>query len=174
MTDATPDISSAQVSEAVPQWQRRIFVSGPRLLTGVLILIAIGINFANVISRYVFDFALYWAEEIMIFLVVWCVFIAAASVAFNGANLKMDLLSARFPSRLRAAVNALVAISTVGLVGFAAWQSMVVVRLFAEGGSVSVTASVPMVIPHSALFIGLVLMVLAVVLRWRAYLNSRF
>ena len=65
-------------------------------------------------------------------------------------------------------------VATVGLVGFAAWQSMVVVRLFTEGGSVSVTASVPMVIPHSALFIGLVLMVLAVVLRWRAYLNGRF
>lgn len=171
MTDA---VNRDESVDAPPTWQRLLFVSGPRMLTGTLILIAIGINFANVISRYLFDFALFWAEEIMIFLVVWCVFIAAATVAFDGANLKMDLLSARFPARLRTAVNALVAIAMIGGVGFAAWQSMIVVMLFVRGGSVSVTASVPMVIPHSALFIGLVLMVLAVVFRLRAYLRNRF
>lgn len=171
MTDA---VNRDESADAPPTWQRYLFVSGPRVLTGALILIAIGINFANVISRYLFDFALFWAEEIMIFLVVWCVFIAAASVAFNGANLKMDLVSARFPPRLRTGVNAIAAATMVGLLGFAAWQSAIVVRLFADGGSVSVTASVPMVIPHSALLIGLVLMVFAVALRWRAYLRNRF
>jgi TRAP-type C4-dicarboxylate transport system permease small subunit len=174
MTDGTPGVSSVQSSVPVPPWQRSVFVTTPRVLTGVLMLIAIGINFANVISRYLFDLALFWAEEIMIFLVVWCVFIAVASVAFNGANLKMDLLSAHFPPRLRTIVNALAAVTTIGLLGFAAWQSTIVVRLFADGGSVSVTASVPMVIPHSALLIGLVLMVFAVGLRWRAYLRNRF
>lgn len=169
------DQSSEETSDQnPPAWQRRVFVTAPRLLTASLILIAIGINFANVISRYMFNFALFWAEEIMIFLIVWCVFIAAATVAFDGANLKMDLLSARFPPRLRSLVNGAAAIASIGLVGFAAWQSMIVVRLFAEGGSVSVTASVPMVIPHSAVFIGLVLMVLAVVFRLRAYLRNRF
>ena len=174
MTDGTPGTQSEHMPGPVPLWQRRIFVTVPRLLTGTLILIAIGINFANVISRYLFDLALFWAEEIMIFLVVWCVFIAAATVAFDGANLKMDLLSARFPPRLRSLVNGVAAIAMIGGLGFAAWQSMIVVKLFAEGGSVSVTASVPMVIPHSALFIGLVLMVLAVVFRLRAYMRNRF
>ena len=174
MTDVSPGEPTEQLSDAVPSWQRNVFVTVPRLVTGALILIAIGINFDNVISRYLFNFALYWAEEIMIFLVVWCVFVAAATVAFNGANLKMDLLSAKFPPGLRKAVNAMTTATMIGLVGFAAWQSMIVVRLFADGGSVSVTASVPMVIPHSALFVGLVLMVLAVVFRWRAYLRSRF
>jgi TRAP-type C4-dicarboxylate transport system permease small subunit len=174
MTDLSPGAPPEQQSDLVPPWQCNVFVRAPRLLTGALILIAIAINFANVISRYLFNFALYWAEEIMIFLVVWCVFVAAATVAFNGANLKMDLLSAKFPPGLRKAVNAVAGLAMVGLVGFAAWQSMLVVRLFADGGSVSVTASVPMVIPHSALFLGLVLMVLAVVVRWRAYLRNRF
>lgn len=174
-TDGTPGNTISQGPEAVPPyWQRALFVNGPRALTAVLILIAIGINFANVISRYLFNFALFWAEEIMVFLVVWCVFAAAATVAFNGANLKMDLLSSRIRSPLREAVNGLMAIAMIGGTGFAAWQSWKVVMLFADGGSVSVTASVPMVIPHSALLIGLLLMVLAVVLRFRAYFRNRF
>ena len=145
----------------------------PRVFTASLILVAIGINFANVVSRYLFDFALFWAEEIMIFIVVWCVFIGAVTVAFNGANLKMDLLSANFPPGWRELVNGAAAAAFVAGGGFAAWQSWKAVMLF-SGGSVSVTASVPMVIPHSALLIGLVLMVLAVLVRLRAYLRNRF
>ena len=157
-----------------PAWQRYLFVTGPRGLTAALILIAISINFANVISRYVFNFALFWAEEIMIFLVVWCVFIGAAAVAFNGANLKMDLLPARFPAGWCTVINGAAAFAFIAGGGFAAWQSAKVVMLFAEGGSVSVTASVPMVIPHAALLIGLVLMVAAAIVRLRAYLRNRF
>lgn len=174
-TDGAPGPDRGQDSGAPPpRWQRYLFVAGPRGLTAVLILIAIAINFANVISRYLFNFALFWAEEIMIFLIVWCIFAASATVAFNGANLKMDLLSSRFPTPLREAVNALLAISMIGGTGFAAWQSWKVVMLFADGGSVSVTASVPMVIPHAALFVGMVLMVLAVIVRLRGYLRNRF
>jgi TRAP-type C4-dicarboxylate transport system permease small subunit len=172
MTKGAPDAPAGELTP--PTWQRLLFVTGPRVLTGALILIAIGINFANVISRYLFDFALFWAEEIMIFLIVWCVFIGAATVAFNGGNLKMDLLSARFTGMWRGALNGAMAVALIGGCGFAAWQSVKVVQLFAEGGSVSVTASVPMVIPHSAVLIGLVLMVLAVILRFRAYLRNRF
>lgn len=170
-----PDTKPGNMPEQEPpRWQRILFVTGPRGFTAGLILIAIAINFANVISRYLFNFALFWAEEIMIFLVVWCVFIGAAAVAFNGANLRMDLLSARFPDSLRGVVNGAAALSFIGCTGFAAWQSWRVVTLFADGGSVSVTASVPMVIPHSALLVGLVLMVLAVLLRLRGYMRNRF
>lgn len=175
MIDGTPENTAGHAPECAPAaWQRKIFVALPRGLTAGLILAAIAINFANVISRYLFNFALFWAEEIMIFLVVWCVFVGAAAVAFNGANLKMDLLSARFPPAPRRAVNGLTALAFIGCTGFAAWQSWKVVTLFAGGATVSVTASVPMIIPHSALLIGLVLMVLAVIVRLRAYMRNRF
>lgn len=170
MTDPTDDPPPS----APPVWQRRLFVSFPRLLTAILILAGIAINFANVVSRYLFDFALYWAEEIMVFVVVWCVFIGAVAVAFNGAHLKMDLLSARLPSPWKEAVNGLTALLFVGCGVFVAVQSWIAIRLFAESGDVSVTASVPMVIPHAALPIGMVAMVLAVLLRFGAYLHNRF
>lgn len=169
----SPPVSPPE-SPKPPAWQRAVFVSGPRVVTAVLILIAIAINFANVVSRYLFDFALFWGEEIMIFIVLWCVFIGAVAVAFDGKHLKMDLLSARFPAPWSTIVNAVTAIALIGCCIFAAVQSWKAVTLFAGAGDVSVTASVPMIIPHSALFIGIVLMVLAVVFRLRAYIHNRF
>lgn len=161
-------------AENPPRWQRLIFAAGPRAVAALLILIGIAINFANVISRYLFDFALFWAEEIMVFLVVWCVFLGAVAVAFNGAHLKMDLISARIPSPWREIVNGAATATLIVCGIFVAVQSWRAVTLFAEAGDVSVTASVPMVIPHVALLVGIVLMVLAVLFRLRAYLRNRF
>lgn len=161
-------------NDAPPLWQRRIFDTWPRLITAWLILIGIGINCANVISRYLFDFALFWAEEIMIFLIVWCVFLGIVAVSYNGAHLKMDLISARIPSPWKEIINGFAAISLLVLGAFVAVQSWTALTLFAHSGDVSVTASVPMVIPHVALLVGVVLMVLAVLFRFRAYLRNRF
>lgn len=157
-----------------PGWQRVLFAQGPRAVAAVLILAGIAINFANVISRYVFDFALFWAEEIMVFLVVWCVFLGIVAVAFNGAHLKMDLVSSRIPSPWKEVINGVTAIALVVCGLFVVVQSWTAIVLFADSGDVSVTASVPMVIPHSALLVGIALMVLAVLIRFSAYLRNRF
>lgn len=146
----------------------------PQFVTAALILVAIAINFANVISRYFFDFALFWAEEVMVFIVVWCVFLGAVAVSFNGDHLKMDLLTGRFPHRLRISVNTLCWLVFVLGGGFVAFQSWRVVSLFAREGGDSVTASIPMFIPQAALLIGIGLMVAAAGLRWRAYIRGRF
>lgn len=158
---------------APPRW-RGLFVSLPRALTATAIIIGVAINFANVIGRYLFDFALFWAEEVMVFIIVWCVFIAAISVTFNGAHLRMDLLSARLAGPWKKIVNGLATATFLACVCFAAYQSWKVVALIGGIGQVSNAAGVPMVVPHLALLVGFVFMVIAVVVRLRAYLTDRF
>ena len=154
--------------------QRTVFVTVPRMLMAVLILVGIAINFANVIARYLFDFALFWAEEIMIFIVVWCVFIGAITVTFNGAHLRMDLVASRMSGRWKAAINGTTAAAFLVLGVFMIPQSFEVVSFLSKADQVSVTAGVPKEIPHSAVLVGFVFMVLAVAVRLRAYLTGRF
>ncbi len=154
--------------------QRTVFVTVPRMLMAVLILAGIAINFANVIARYLFDFAIFWAEEIIIFIVVWCVFIGAITVTFNGAHLRMDLVSAHMPGRWKAAVNGTIAVVFLVLGVFMIPQSFEVISFLSAADQVSVTAGVPKEIPHSAVLVGFVFMVLAVAVRLRAYLTGRF
>ena len=165
---------SKSAADRPPNWQRVVFATGPRAVAAVLILIGIAINFANVVSRYLFNFALFWAEEIMVFLVVWCVFLGVVAVAFQGGHLKMDLVSTRIPSPWKEIINGVTAAALVVCGLFVVVQSWTAITLFAESGDVSVTASVPMVIPHLALLIGIGLMVLAVLVRLRAYLRNVF
>ncbi len=151
-----------------------LFVSLPQLIIGTLILVGIGINFANVVGRYVFKNAIFWAEEIMVFIVIWCVFIGSIAITFNGAHLRMDLLSSRLSSPWKKIINGFVAVVFIAGGIFVVVQSYKVVSLMNRLGQVSVTAGLPVTIPHMALLVGFALMVLAVIVRLRSYFTGKF
>ncbi len=151
-----------------------IFFKVPMAFIGALILIGIAINFSNVVSRHIFQTAIFWAEEILIFIIVWSVFIGAVAVAYRGAHLKMDLVSARIVQPRKTIINGLTIIALILCGIFAVLQSIEVLQLLGKNGQLSVTAEVPMVIPHSAILIGFIFIVLAVIVRWRAYLRGDF
>ncbi len=153
---------------------RFLFVSLPRVTIGSALLVGVAINFVNVITRHFFGFALFWAEEAMVFGIIWSTAVAAIAITFNGDHLRMDLFSARLPSPWRELVNGLAALLFICVGAFVAYQSYAVVSAFARTGMVSVTMALPLTIPHSALLVGLSLMVLAVAVRVRAYIHGRF
>lgn len=153
---------------------RTIFVTVPRALIAALILGGIAINFANVVSRHLFSSAIFWAEEILVFLVIWFVSIAIAAITYQGAHLRMDLLSTRISSPWKEIINAATILCFVGFCALVVFQSFEVVSAFNRTGMVSITASIPLVFPHAALLIGFALMVLAVIFRLRAYLSGKF
>ncbi len=175
MSDDDTKISEpADMDRPESKFGRIIFVAVPRALIAALILGGIAINFANVVSRHIFSSAIFWAEEILVFLVIWFVSIAVAAVTYQGAHLKMDLLSARIPSPWKEIVNAATIVCFVAFCGLVVFQSFDVVSAFNRTGTVSITASVPLVIPHAALFVGFALMVLAVIVRLRSYFTGKF
>src|SRR5262245_19905501 len=84
------------------------FVRIPYYLTGVVFLAATLINIANVVGRYVFSRPIFWAEEVLVFMVIWGVFLSAVSITFSGRHLNMDLFYAKFEGPWRYVVNAVI------------------------------------------------------------------
>lgn len=136
---------------------------------GCVMLAGVLLNLANVIGRYAFSQPIFWAEEVLVALTIWGVFLGAAVVSWRCDHLNMDLFSARVSGHARIVLNALIALTMASVCAFVAWQSFAIVRLFAETEAVSAGAQIPKVIPHSALLIGFSLSALAVVLRWRRW-----
>jgi len=157
-----------------PSVARALFVRLPYLITGALLLVATAINFANVIGRYLFGAAIFWTEEILVFIVIWSVFLAVPAIAYRGDHVSMDLFAARFPPGWRRVVNLAMVVLLVACGTFVVVQSYRVVTLHARMGGVSVAAGVPLSIPHAALLVGFVLTVLAVLARVRAYITGKF
>ena len=150
-----------------------VFVTLPRWVMGVVMLAGVAVCFANVVARYLFGHAFFWAEEVMVFLMIWGVFLGVAAAAYERAHLNMDLFSNSFRGRTAYALNvALVAVLLAACI-FMVVQSWQVVTLFYQGGVRSVSAGVPKWISHSALPVGFALMALAVLVRIRYYLGGR-
>ena len=72
-----------------------LVVTIPRFIIGVAIIAGIAINVGNVIGRFLFLEPIIWAEEIMIYIMVWTVFVGAILVSYEGQHLKMDFFSPR-------------------------------------------------------------------------------
>jgi TRAP-type C4-dicarboxylate transport system permease small subunit len=153
---------------------RFAFATLPRWVLGTLMLLGVAINFANVIGRYAFGHALFWAEEMMVFITIWGVFIGLAAITYDGDHLNMDLFSSAIRGPWRFVVNGFVAAAMIACCVFVVLQSYQVVTLFAQTNQVSVAAGVPKAIPHAALLTGFALAALAVVVRIRSYLTGKF
>jgi len=151
---------------------RFVFVTLARGVMGILMLAGVAICFSNVVARYLFGYALFWAEEVMVFLIIWGVFIGVGAAAYDRAHLNMDLFSNSFKGRILAFLNALLVAVLLACCVFMIIQSWQVVTLFYQGGVTSVSAGVPKWIAHLALPVGFALMAVAVLARLKLYLRG--
>jgi C4-dicarboxylate transporter DctQ subunit len=151
---------------------RFVFVTLARGVMGILMLAGVAICFSNVVARYLFGYALFWAEEVMVFLIIWGVFIGVGAAAYERAHLNMDLFSNSFKGSVLAFLNALLVAVLLACCVFMIVQSWQVVTLFYQGGVTSVSAGVPKWIAHLALPVGFALLAVAVLARLKLYLHG--
>jgi len=137
----------------------------PLTLAAFLLLGAIAINFANVVGRYLFLASIYWADEAMVFLVIWSIFLAAVAVTYDGGHLTMDLFSTRLAPRWQRVLDAMIAAVCLVTFAFMAWQAMTVVRTLMRNDQRSIALDIPIAIPHAALLVGFALSALVVAAR---------
>jgi TRAP-type C4-dicarboxylate transport system permease small subunit len=136
-----------------------------RAVSGICLISSVAINFANIIGRYFFSVSIPWAEEIMLFLMVGCVFTGCCAVAWEGRQIRMDVVVGMLPPKARDFLNLLselVLIAAAILVTVFAWPVLVQLAAFDER---SQAANFPLVIPQSMISIGYTLMGLVVAIR---------
>jgi TRAP-type C4-dicarboxylate transport system permease small subunit len=146
----------------------------PRFIVGAAIFISIALNLANIVGRYLFRSPIVWAEEILVFLMIWSVLTGAVLVTWEGRHLKMDLLSVRLRSPFREIAGFIGAALFVAVCALGVVQSWKVSSLMAAQDARSVAAELPMVIPHFALVLGFAGMLLALLFRFRSYVTNAF
>jgi TRAP-type C4-dicarboxylate transport system permease small subunit len=136
-----------------------------RTVSGICLLASVAINFVNIVGRYFFSVSIPWAEEIMLFLMVGCVFTGCCAVAWEGRQIRMDVVVSMLPPKVRqflALLSELVMIATAAAVTAFAWPVISQLAAFDER---SQAANFPLVIPQAMIPIGYSLMALLVAVR---------
>jgi TRAP-type C4-dicarboxylate transport system permease small subunit len=143
----------------------RGLVVGIQSLTAVLMLIAVALNAANIVGRYVFFRPIASAEEIMLFLLVGTVFLGNAMVGFEGKQLRMDVILHALPPGLHRAFDVAADLTMIAVCVILIVLGWPAVQMLAEFDQRSQAAEIPMVIPQALVPIGLGLNALLVGVR---------
>jgi TRAP-type C4-dicarboxylate transport system permease small subunit len=143
----------------------RALVAVIGVLSGVLLVASVALNFANVVGRYFFNASIPWAEEAMLFLMVGCVFLGNGVVAWSGRQIRMDVVVRMLPPKVREALDLfseIVFLITAVTIVIFAWP---VIRDLAEFDQRSQAADFPLAIPQAMVPIGLSIMAFLVAVR---------
>jgi TRAP-type C4-dicarboxylate transport system permease small subunit len=136
-----------------------------RIVSGVLLVCSVLLNFANIIGRYFFHSSISWAEETMLFLMVGCVFLGCGPVAWSGRHIRMDVFVRLMPAKFRQFLDLLselvFVVTSIVLVTFA-WPTIRQLEAFDQR---SLAADIPLVIPQAMIPIGLSIMAFLVAVR---------
>jgi len=124
-------------------------------LTAVLMLIALALNTANIVGRYVFFRPIASAEEIMLFLLVGTVFLGNAMVAFEGKQLRMDVILHALPPEMRRALDIAADLTMIAVCAILIVLGWPAVQMLVEFDQRSQAAEIPMAIPQALVPIGL-------------------
>jgi TRAP-type C4-dicarboxylate transport system permease small subunit len=136
-----------------------------RSVSAICLIASVIINFTNIIGRYFFNVSIPWAEEIMLFLMVGCVFTGCCAVAWEGRQIRMDVLISMMPPKIKdlfTLLSEVVLIATAIAVTKFAWPVITQLAAFDER---SQAANFPLVIPQAMVPIGYSLMALLVAVR---------
>ena len=110
----------------------RSLVAGIRVLISVLLLIAIALNFANIIGRYIFSAPINLAEEVMLFLLVAVVFLGSSVVSWEGRQIRMDVFLHMLPATTRHWLEVLSDLVTIGVSLALVWFAWPVISMLVE------------------------------------------
>ena len=124
------------------------------ILLGLGLIAMVVVNVANAAGRYSGLFALVGADELLVYGMIWIVMLGAILAARNRDHLSINLLPSAMTGRPKAALQIGLDAATIAASAFIAWHSLDFTQRIASLGQTSMGLGIPMVIPHSAIFIG--------------------
>jgi C4-dicarboxylate transporter DctQ subunit len=134
-------------------------------LATVTLLLAVVLNFTNVVGRYGFSAPIAWAEEVMLFMMVGIVFLGAVAVSREGRHIRMDVIVTLMPPAWQQRFDKLAAVVEIAVAAAVTYLAYPLVHMLAMFDQRSQAAELPLYIPQSLIPIGFALMAIVTAAR---------
>ena len=104
---------------------KKLLINLEEVLCSVFLVSMILLVIVNVILRYLFNYSIFWAEEVATICFVWCVFIGASATYKNKMDIGIDVLISRTPPKVEATIRFAVLLILLVLNGYIFYMAMV-------------------------------------------------
>ena len=129
------------------------------------LLAVIAFNFVNIVLRYVFFHPIPWAQEVMLYLMIFGVYAGAISVAWQQGHIRIDGFIKMVPDRWRRPLHIVSSLIVAGILIPVVIASYRVVSSLFQFDQRSDALELPIWIPQSVVPGSLLLIVLMSILR---------
>jgi TRAP-type transport system small permease protein len=150
----------------------RHLVAANRGVIFLMMAVMATLVFVNVVTRYVFNFSIIWAEEVSQYLMIWIAYLGAGLALREGRHVAVEMLQDRLPAvagrSLRMAVGGLVLLF-LGVVTVLGFQFVVFVW-----NQETPVLNISLGIPSLAIPIGALLFALHLMLMFRHYVGKQY
>lgn len=133
-------------------------ISVEEILIGGLLASASVILFANVLARYIFNWGVSWAEELVRYEIIWMVFIGGSVAARKGIHIGVDILVTFAPPQIKPYLLFLINAIALTFCLFLAIKGADLVTQTKMFGQVTPALQIPMWVVQLAIPIGGALM----------------
>ncbi len=131
-----------------------------KTILGLGLIAMVLLSVSNVVSRYVFDSALLWADEAVVFAMIVLVWLGGIICAWERSELRMSPLVDRLTPRASRWLRILQHLLVAGTCGLAAWLSFGFVRRVFIFGMTAEATGIPVWTVHVAVTISLTVITL--------------
>lgn len=109
----------------------------------IAMVIMVAVTFVGVIYRYIISDPFTWLEEVQKICLIWIVFSAGGAAFRGGSHIAVEILVDAMPQGLRAAVEWLIRVVVIAVLGFLTIQAVGYVQLFLGNGRLSSVLRIP-------------------------------
>ncbi|WP_375551371.1 TRAP transporter small permease [Rhodophyticola porphyridii] len=150
--------SGLQQEASRPSTITRLFRSATSVietLLGLAVIAAVLLNFANIVGRYLLGNAIVGADETLIYLMIGIVFVGIIIVTARDAHLRMSMMADLAPDQFRRWMRRLEWLILALVAGFVSWIATSISLQLQGFGQRSLSANIPMWLPHGIAALGL-------------------
>ncbi|MCM3762069.1 TRAP transporter small permease [Alkalihalobacillus oceani] len=116
--------------------------------------------FVQVVLRYVFNYSLYWSEEVARYLIIWFIFIGSSIAVREKAHATVDLLLVYLPPRFKRILSILGSVIAIIFFVLIFQSGIQTIENVMQFNNVTPALGIPMYMPYLAIPVGSTLMIL--------------
>lgn len=135
-----------------------------RAILGLILIVLIIMGFVSVICRFVLRVPLAWAEEFMLFCMVWIAYLGASAAANERKHVRVGLFVGLMPKPVQKAVSLLADVLWVVCALFLIYLGYIVTSGYIAHKAASLGGGYPYWIASISIPVGMVLMTIRVIL----------
>lgn len=99
------------------------------ILCSVFLVTMIGLVIVNVFLRYLFNYSIFWAEEVATICFVWLVFIGASATYKHKMDMGIDILITKTPEQVEKTIRFGVRLILLALNGYIFYMAIVFTKI---------------------------------------------